>query len=85
MRTHQTESFTVFGGAYPTETHSGNPVDRKVVGGASRLVAVVLALVIGALMTTGAIAALKRLQDTGYGFQTADHSLFVAGPREILW
>jgi hypothetical protein len=83
---YQTETFTVFGGAYPTETHSSIPADRKSAE-VGPLVAVLFALVIGAMTTSGAVAAIKRVHATGYGFQTGGLIEVSAMPalREMLW
>jgi hypothetical protein len=71
----QTENFTVFGGIYPAETHSGNPVIRQSTGGSvGPLAAVLVALVLGATTTAGAITATKLIQATNYGFSITSYS-----------
>ena len=82
----QTENFTVFGGTYPTETHGSHPVERKAAE-VGPLAAVLFALVIGAMATSGAVAALQRVHATGYGFQSGGLIEVSAMPalREMLW
>ena len=85
---HPTANFTVFGGVYPAEMHSSSPPLRQSRSGSVRpLAAVVAALLIGAATTPGAIAAIKRVQATGYGFQTAGHFAVTGMPalREVMW
>lgn len=85
MRT-TTENFTVFGGAYLTEAHGSYPARRKATG-IGPLAAILFALVIGTVTTSGAIAAIKRVHATGYGFQTGGLIAVSTMPalREMLW
>ena len=85
---HPTANFTVFGGVYPAEMHSSSPPLRQPRSGSvGPLVAVAVALVIGTATTSGAIAAIKRVQATGYGFQTAGYFAVTGMPalREAVW
>jgi hypothetical protein len=71
----QTENFTVFGGFYPAETHSRHPVVRQSkAGSVGPLAAVLVALVLGATTTAGAITATKRIHAANYGFSIASYS-----------
>jgi hypothetical protein len=71
----RTENFTVFGGSYPAETHSTHPMLRKPrAGSIGPLAAVLVALVLGATTTAGAITAAKRIHATGYGYSIASYS-----------
>jgi hypothetical protein len=71
----QTENFTVFGGFYPAETHSRNRIVRRSrAGSVGPLAAVLVALVLGATTTAGAITATKRIHATNYGFSLASYS-----------
>jgi hypothetical protein len=71
----QTENFTVFGGFYPAETHSRNRIVRRSrTGSVGPLAAVLVALVLGATTTAGAITATKRIHATNYGFSLASYS-----------
>jgi hypothetical protein len=82
----RTENFTVFGVAYPTETHSNHPVPRNATG-IGPLAAVLFALLLGALTTSGAVAALKGTRAMDYGFQSGGLIEVSAMPalREMLW
>ena len=83
---HPTANFTVFGGI--AEMHgSGPPLRQPRSGSVGPLVAVLAALVIGIATTSGAIAAIKRVQTTGYGFQTAGYFAVTGMPalRELVW
>ena len=85
---HPTANFTVFGGVYPAEMHGSSPPLRQPRSGSvGPLVAVLAALLIGTATTSGAIAAIKRVQTTGYGFQTAGHFAVTGMPalRELMW
>ena len=86
---HPKANFTVFGGVYPAEMHSSNsPALRQPrAASAGPLAAVLVALVIGTATTSGAIAAIKRVQTTGYGFQTAGYFAVSGMPalRELVW
>ena len=85
---HPTANFTVFGGVYPAEMHSsGPPLRQSRPGSIGPLAAVVVALLIGVGTTSGAIAAIKRVQATGYGFQTAGYFAVTGMPalREAVW
>jgi len=85
---HHTAHFTVFGGAYPAETHSRNPQTPKAKAGTiGPWAAVLVALVVGATTTAGAIAATQRIRTTDYGFQTAGRAENLAMPslREMMW
>ena len=83
---HQTGNFTVFGGAYPPEAHSSNPMNRKAAE-VGPLAAVLFALVIGALTTSVAVTTLQRVHATSYGFQSGGLIEVSAMPalREMLW
>jgi hypothetical protein len=71
----QTENFTVFGGFYPAETHSRNRIVRRSrAGSVGPLAAVLVALVLGATTTAGAITATKRIHATNYGYSLASYS-----------
>jgi hypothetical protein len=71
----RTENFTVFGGFYPAETHSRNRIVRRSrAGSVGPLAAVLVALVLGATTTAGAITATKRIHATNYGFSLASYS-----------
>ena len=71
----QTENFTVFGGFYPAETHGRNRIVRRSrAGSVGPLAAVLVALVLGATTTAGAITATKRIHATNYGFSLASYS-----------
>jgi hypothetical protein len=82
----RTENFTVFGGAYLTETHSSHKMPRKATG-IGPLAAVLFALVFGALTTSGAVAALKGARATDYGFQSGGLIAVSSMPavREMVW
>ena len=85
---HPTANFTVFGGIYPAEMHSGSPLPRQPrAASIGPLAAVLVALVIGTATTSGAIAAIKRVQTTGYGFQAAGYFAVTGMPalRELVW
>jgi hypothetical protein len=84
---HPTANFTVFGGVYPAERHSSSPLRQPRSGSVGPLAAVLVALVIGTATTSGAIAAIKRIQTTGYGFQTAGYFAVNGMPalREVVW
>src|SRR5689334_15768515 len=85
---HHTANFTVFGGIYPAEMHvSSRPLQQPRAGSLGPLAAVLVALVIGTATTSGAIAAIKRVQTTGYGFQTAGYFAVTGMPalRELVW
>ena len=85
---HPTANFTVFGAMYPTEMHSSSPLPRQPRSASvGPLAAVLVALVIGTATTSGAIAAIKRIQATGYGFQTAGYFAVNGMPalRELVW
>src|SRR6478672_28743 len=85
---HPTVNFTVFGGVYPAEMHGSNSVPRRPrAASAGPLTAVLVALVIGTATTSGAIAAIKRVQTTGYGFQAAGYFAITGMPalRELVW
>lgn len=72
---NRTENFTVFGGFYPAETHSGNSMVRQSkAGSVGPLAAVLVALVLGATTTAGAITATKRIHATNYGFSITSYS-----------
>ena len=83
-----TANFSVFGGVYPAEVHRHNPIQRtsKNHTGAP-LAAVLFALVVGLSATTGAVAALKSVRGTGYGFMLAGNMEISGVPtlREVLW
>ena len=85
---HPTANFTVFGGIYPPEMHtSSRPLQQARAGAVGPLAAVLAALVIATATTSGAIAAIKRAQPIGYGFQTAGHFAITGMPalRELVW
>jgi len=86
---HPTANFTVFGGIYPPEMHSSSPLPLRQPrsGSIGPLVAVLVALAIGTVTTSGAVAAIKRVQATGYGFQTAGYFAVTGMPalRELMW
>jgi len=85
---HPTANFTVFGGVYPAEMHGSSPLPRQPRSGSvGALAAVLVALAIGTATTSGAIAAIKRVQTTGYGFQTAGYFAVSGMPalRELVW
>ncbi|MEA2831743.1 MAG: hypothetical protein QOF22_2491 [Bradyrhizobium sp.] len=78
----QTENFTVFGGFYPAETHSRNRIARRSrAGSVGPLAAVLVALVLGATTTAGAITATKRIHATNYGFSLASYSKIPGVPH----
>jgi hypothetical protein len=82
---HPTAHFTVFGGVYPTEINSSNlPLRQPRSGSIGPLAAVLVALVIGAATASGAVAAIKRVQAIGYGFQTAGY-FGMPALREVVW
>ena len=85
---HPTANFTVFGALYPAEMHSSSPMPRQTTSASvGPLAAVLVALIIGTVTTSGAIAAIKRVQATGYGFQTAGYFAVNGTPalRELVW
>ena len=86
---HHTANFTVFGGFYPAESHGNNPIvrDASRVGSIGPLAAVLVATVLGATTTAGAITAAKHIHAAEYGFQTAGYIETLGGPslREVLW
>jgi hypothetical protein len=72
---NQTENFTVFGGSYPAESHSGHPMLRKHrAGSLGPLAAVLVALVLGATTTACAITAAQSVRGSNYGFSIASYS-----------
>jgi hypothetical protein len=86
-RSHQTDHFTVFGGLYPAEQRSGQPLPRQRTRAMSRLAPVLVALVVGAATAVGAVAATKRVHEMGFGYQTAGQFEVngMASLREIRW
>ena len=83
-----TANFSVFGGMYPAEVHGHNPIQRTSKNyTAAPLAAVLFALVVGLSATTGAVAALKSVRATGYGFMLAGNTEIsgVQTLREVLW
>jgi hypothetical protein len=83
-----TANFTVFGGLYPTEAHSDNPIGRTSnTHIAAPLAGILFALGIGLATASGAVAALKGVHETGYGFQLAGNMQVPGVPtlREVLW
>ena len=86
---HHTANFTVFGGSYLAESHGKNPMlrDTSGVGSIGPLAAVLVAIVLGATTTAGAITAAKYIHAAEYGFQTAGYIETLGGPslREVLW
>ena len=85
---NRTENFTVFGGSYPAEMHDGNPMLQKArAGSIGPLAAVLVALVIGATTTAGAITATKRIHASNYGFSIASYSKIpgVAHFEDVLY
>ena len=85
---NRTENFTVFGGSYPAETHNGNPMHPKARAGLmGPLAAVLVALVLGATTTAGAITATKRIHASNYGFSIASYSKIpgVAHFEDVLY
>jgi len=84
----QTENFTVFGGFYPAETHGRNQIVRRArAGSVGPLAAVLIALVLGASTTAGAITATKRVHATDYGFSITSYSKIpgVARFEDVLY
>src|SRR3954447_14706092 len=84
---HPTANFTVFGRVYLAEMHSSSPALRQPRSASvGPLAAVLVALVIGTATTSGAIAAIKRVQTTGYGFQAAGYFAVTGMPalRELV-
>ena len=73
---NRTENFTVFGGFYPAETHSGNSMVRQSKAGSVGP----LAAVLGGLGAgrydhrRSAITATKRIHATNYGFSITSYS-----------
>jgi len=68
--------------------HGSSPLPRQPRSGSvGALAAVLVALVIGTATTSGAIAAIKRVQTTGYEFQTAGYFAVTGMPalRELVW
>lgn len=84
---HNTANFTVFGGAYPAESHSHNPIREAKSGKVGPMAAVLVALIVGATTTAGAITSAERVHSMGYGFQTASYVETLGGPslRELQW
>lgn len=83
-----TVNFTVFGGVYPSEAHSRNPIRRTTsTPTAAPLAAMLFALVVGLSTATGAVAAMKLITSTGYGFLLAGNMEISGVPtlREMLW
>ena len=82
-----TANFSVFGGVYPAEVHGHNPIRRTSKNyTAGPLAAVLFALVVGLSATTGAVAALKGVRATDYGFMTGNTEISGAPAlREVLW
>jgi hypothetical protein len=84
----QTENFTVFGGSYPAETHRDHPMLQKHrAGSVGPLSAVLVALVLGATTTAGAITAAKSVRASNYGFSIASYSKIpgVAHFEDVLY
>lgn len=82
-----TANFSVFGGVYPAEAHNSPMQHASTPYNAAPLAAVLFALVVGLSATTGAVAALKSVRATGYGFLLAGNMEISGVPylREVLW
>jgi hypothetical protein len=83
-----TANFTVFGGVYPAEAHSGHSVRRtSSTPIAAPVAAILFALVIALSATGGAVAGLKLISPAGYGFLPASNMEISGVPtlREVLW
>jgi hypothetical protein len=83
-----TANFSVFGGVYPAEVHSHNPIPGSSNScTATPLVAILFAFVVGLSATSGAVAALKSASAGDYGFLLAGNMEISGVPtlREVLW
>ena len=83
-----TASFSVFGGVNPAHAEKPSTLQRaSSSGNAAPLAAVLFAIVVGISAATGAVAALKSVHATGYGFLLAGNMEISGVPylREVLW
>ena len=83
-----TANFSIFGSVDPAEAQKPSSLQRaSSCCNAAPLAAVLFAIGVGISVATGAVAALKSVHATGYGFLLAGNMEISGVPylREVLW